>query len=388
MFSTRYLPLRNAFSWRAALVLVSLILAVLPGTTLLAAEETCVAPAKAGVTGEPIRMVFGGDVVLGNSFAVDDIPESWDATYFAGVRPVLDHADVLFGNLEGVLTNHASTLKKPGSGRQFAFRFPPRYAELLRQTGFNIVNVANNHAFDFGESGFLDTLSYLQKAGIKATGPRDEMVTLTIRGFKIIMIGFTFSSKFNSVFELEHGAELVRQAKAQGAYVIVTFHAGAEGTPAIWHGNEDEIFLGENRGNEVAFAHAMIDAGADMAVGHGPHVLREAECYQGHPIVYSLGNFVGVGGLSAKRMAGISALLEVRVRMDGSVQDINMVSIRFDDRRLPQLDDRAFGLRLVNYLGRHARYAGNFIAFPASGGGQKEFEAWFSDNAEPVVAQK
>jgi poly-gamma-glutamate capsule biosynthesis protein CapA/YwtB (metallophosphatase superfamily) len=337
---------------------------------------------------EPIHMVFGGDIVLGNSFVVNDIPESWDRSYFAGVRPLLKHADLVFGNLEGVLTDRSDTMKDPGSGRQFAFKFPPRYAGLLREEGFNILNVANNHAYDFREEGYLDTLHNLDQAGILPTGPRDRIETLTIRGFKIAMLGFTYSSKFNSVFDLEHDAELVRQAKAEGAYVVVTFHAGAEGPTAIWHSNEDETFMGENRGNTVGFAHAMIDAGADLAVGHGPHVLREAECYHGHPIAYSLGNFVGVGGLSSKKMAAVSALLEVSVNKDGTLQHIDLMPIRFNERKLPQTDPRAFGTRLVNYLGQHARYAGNFIEFPADGEGQNEFLTWLKENADSAPASK
>lgn len=368
--------------------LAALVCALTTSAPLFAAADlACTGVEPADATQQPIRMVFGGDIVLGNSFLVESIPASWDRSYFAGVRPLLKHADLAFGNLEGVLTERNDTMKHPASGRQFAFKFPPRYAGLLHKEGFNIVNVANNHAFDFREEGFLDTLHNLDRAGILATGPRDRIETLTIRDFKIAIVGFTYSSRFNSVFELERDAELVRQAKAQGAYVIATFHAGAEGPAAIWHANEDEPFLGENRGNTVAFARAMIDAGADLAVGHGPHVLREAECYHGRPIVYSLGNFVGVGGLSAKKVAAVSALLEVLVNADGTLRHMDLVPIRFDDRRVPQLDPRGFGVRLVNYLGQHAQYDGKFIEFPVSDKGEKPFLAWLKKNADAAPAR-
>lgn len=383
----RFSLLAHAFG-RRVFPLAGLLCALTSAPLFAAPDDlACTGAAPADATQQPIRMVFGGDIVLGNSFLVDNIPASWDRSYFGGVRPLLKDADLVFGNLEGVLTERNDTLKHPASGRQFAFKFPPRYAGLLRKEGFNIVNVANNHAFDFREEGFLDTLHNLDQAGILATGPRDRIETLTIRDFKIAIIGFTYSPRFNSVFELEHGAELVRQAKAQGAYVIATFHAGAEGPAAIWHGNEDEPFLGENRGNTVAFARAMIDAGADLAVGHGPHVLREAECYHGRPIVYSLGNFVGVGGLSAKKVAAVSALLEVLVNPDGTLRHLDLVPIRFDDRRVPQRDPRAFGVRLVNYLGQHAQYDGQFIEFPVSGSGEKAFLAWLKKNADDAPAR-
>lgn len=333
-------------------------------------------------------MVFGGDIVLGNSFVVENIPGDWEERYFAGVRSILKRADVAIGNFEGTLTDHEKTSKNPGSGRQYAFRSPPHYAELMYREGFRVLNVANNHANDFGETGFKDTSSNLQRAGIAVAGLRDEAATLAVRGLNITVLGFTYSSRFNTVFDLAQGAERVRQAKAGAAYVIVTFHAGAEGSSAIWHDNADEPFMGENRGNTVAFSRAMIDAGADLVVGHGPHVLRAAECYQGKPIVYSLGNFVGVGGLSAKNFAAVSALLEVDVAMDGSLQQINLVPLRFNEQKLPQVDPTEYGTRLVNHLGRHARYDGSFIEFPVSNSGQEEFAAWLTANTPPVLAAK
>ena len=366
----------------------SLLLLLTSSHFAAAQAMSCTSTVATTSTEEPVRMVFGGDIVLGNSFVVEHIPQDWEERYFAGVRSILKNADVAVGNFEDTLTEHEKTSKNPGSGRQYAFRSPPHYAELLYREGFRVLNVANNHANDFGETGFKDTLNNLKRAGIAATGVRDEAATLSVRGLNIAVLGFTYSSRFNTVFELEQGAERVRQAKAGGAYVIVTFHAGAEGSPAIWHENADEQFMGENRGNTVAFSRAMIDAGADLVVGHGPHVLRAAECYQGRPIVYSLGNFVGVGGLSAKNFAAVSALLEVTVAVDGTLQNINLVPLRFNDQKLPQIDPQEFGTRLVNYLGTHALYAGTFIEFPVSGDSQKEFTAWFTNNSPYVLSAK
>jgi poly-gamma-glutamate capsule biosynthesis protein CapA/YwtB (metallophosphatase superfamily) len=373
----------------ASLLSAASLLVLLSSANLAAAQTTsCTSPVPATLTEEPVRMVFGGDIVLGNSFVVEHIPGDWEERYFAGVRSILKRADVAIGNFEGTLTDHEKTSKNPGSGRQYAFRSPPHYAELMYQEGFRVLNVANNHANDFGETGFKDTSSNLQRAGISVAGLRDEAATLAVRGLNIAVLGFTYSSRFNTVFDLAQGAERVRQAKDGGAYVIVTFHAGAEGSSAIWHDNTDELFMGENRGNTVAFSRAMIDAGADLVVGHGPHVLRAAECYHDKPIVYSLGNFVGVGGLSAKNFAAVSALLEVEVAMDGSLQQINLVPLRFNEQKLPQVDPSEYGTRLVNHLGRHARYDGSFIEFPVSNSGQEEFAAWLTANTPPVLAAK
>ena len=350
---------------------------------------SCTSPPPKNATEQAVRMVFGGDIVLGNSFVVENIPKDWEERYFAGVRDVLKRADVAIGNFEGTLTEHAKTSKNPTSGRQFAFRSPPHYAELMYQEGFKILNVANNHAFDFGETGFKDTVSNMKNAGIAVAGLRDEAATLTVRGLNIAVLGFSASRRFNAIQDIQEAAELVRKAKAQAAYVIATFHAGAEGSPAIWHKDEDEEFLGENRGNTVAFSRAMIDAGADLIVGHGPHVLRAAECYKGKPIVYSLGNFVGVGGLSAKNFAAVSALLEVAVAQDGTLQNINLVPLRFNEQKLPQVDPQEFGVRLVNHLGKHALYAGEFIEFPLNNNdSHNAFIAWFNATNPRIIHAK
>ena len=355
------------------LQLTFLCFALLSEGTLAA---TCPGSVPTNNTQDTVRMVFGGDIVLGNNYVVDNIPASWDARYFAGVSSILKDADIAFGNLEGVLSERGETTKTPGSGRQFAFRMPSRYAALLRETGFDIMNVANNHAYDFGESGFRDTLKNLEASGIAYVGPRDHLATHSVRGLNVAMLGFSYSSRFPSVFDLDESAERVRQAKAGGAYVIVTFHAGAEGPAAIWHENKDEMFFGENRGNVVIFARAMVDAGADLVVGHGPHVLRAIECYKDRPIAYSLGNFVGVGGLSAKKMAAVSALLEVTVNTDGVLQSLELVPLRFNEQKLPELDDREFGTRLVNQLGQRSKFKGTFVEFPVREIGNKAFERW------------
>lgn len=324
----------------------------------------------------PVRMVFGGDMVLGNNFLVDNIPSSWDELYFAGVRNIIKDADLAFANLEGVLGEGGETSKDSSNGNQFAFRFPSRYAFLLKNEGFDVLNIANNHAYDFGESGLLDTQQNLKAAGIAYVGLRDQATNLKVRDLNVAMLGFSYSPRYASVFELEQDAEQVRQAKAQGNYVIVTFHAGAEGPAAIWHEDRQEIFFNENRGNVVAFARAMIDAGADLVVGHGPHVLRAVECYMDRPIAYSLGNLVGVGGLSTKKMAAVSALLEVTLSSGGVLQSMALIPLRFNEQKLPQLDEREFGARLVNHLGRSARYTGTFVEFPVSNTGAKAFERW------------
>lgn len=365
-----------------------LLLVILTTAPANAGQAGCIAADAGPADDASIRMVFGGDIVLGNSHVVEHIPKDWEERYFAGVRDVLQAADIAFGNFEDTLTNEQKTRKTSGTGRQFAFRSPPQYAELLARENFKIVNVANNHAFDFGEAGFRDTVNNLKQAGIAVAGLRDHAAGISTKGLDIAVLGFTYLNRFNMISEIPEAAERVKQAKADGKFVIATFHGGAEGPAAIWHENADEEFLGENRGNTVAFARAMIEAGADMVVGHGPHVLRAAECYQGKPIVYSLGNFVGVGGLSAKSFASVSALLQVTISPQGKIQQIDLVPLRFNEQKLPEVDDRAYGARLVNYLGQHAHYAGDFISFPVAAEEDAQFAAWFNTNSPKVITAR
>ncbi len=373
----------------ARLLTITTLVVFFPAITPVAAQTvTCTSTVASNVTEDPIHMVFGGDIVLGNSYVVEHIPKDWEQRYFAGVRDILQRSDLAFGNFEDTLTDFEKSSKDTASGTKYAFRSPPHYAELMYQKGFRVLNVANNHANDFGETGFKDTVANMRRVGIAVAGLKDQAATLSIRGLNIAVLGFAYLNRFNMVQDIEEDAERVRQAKAQGAFVIVTFHGGAEGSAAIWNDNADEEFLGENRGNTVAFSRAMIDAGADLVVGHGPHVLRAAECYQGKPIVYSLGNFIGVGGLSMKNYAAVSALLEVAVNPDGSLQNINLVPLRFNEQKLPQIDPQEYGTRLVNYLGEHARFAGTFINFPVANEAQEQFLKWFANNTPPMIAKK
>ncbi|MBK8073126.1 MAG: CapA family protein [Ramlibacter sp.] len=324
----------------------------------------------------PITLRFVGDLVLGNNHLVENIPPEWEKLYFAGVEDYLKSADASVGNLEGVLTRHPKTLKATGSGRAFAFRFPPHYAGLLRQMNFRAVTVANNHSNDFGEIGFADTLKHLRDASVAIAGLKGEYATFEVKGLKVAVVGFGFYPRQDMIQHLESAARLVARARAEAQYVIATFHGGAEGDEAIWHANEAETYLGENRGNAVAFARAAIDAGADVVVGHGPHVLRSIECYKGKPVFHSLGNFVGVGGLSIRGMASLSAIAGVQLGSRGELLGIEFLPVTFTERKVPVPDERQFSAHLVNWLGREARYSGQFLQVPADAAGRAAFDNW------------
>jgi hypothetical protein len=342
-----------------------------------APPKSCPAPQRMQALSQaPITLRFVGDLVLGNSHVVENIPAEWDAMYFGQVEAYLKNTDLTLGNLEGALTNYTKTLKVTGTGRSYAFRFPPRYAKLLKDTGFTALNVANNHARDFGEQGFADTGDNLRQAAIAVVGLKGQFATLQVKGLRVALVGFGFYPHQNMVQDLAAASQLVAQAKAASDYVVVTFHGGAEGDDAVFHGNSNELFLGEDRGNAVAFSRAVIDAGADLVVGHGPHVLRAIECYQGRQIVHSHGNFVGVGGLPNRSLAAMTAIGGVQLGPKGELLGVEFLPLRFGERKVPQADEREDASHLVNWLADNAKFSGQFLRVPANEATRKALVDW------------
>jgi poly-gamma-glutamate capsule biosynthesis protein CapA/YwtB (metallophosphatase superfamily) len=273
-----------------------------------------------------------------------------ESRFFEGVADQLAGSDVVFGNLEGALTDSDDTHKDPSRGTQFAFRMPPRFGAVLRAAGFNVINLANNHSADFGDSGLEDTQRNILENGMFAVGMKDEIVYQQIRGIRIAWIGFSYLHRHNSIHDLDLVSRLVRSADESATLVIVTFHGGAEGSDALRAYDEDEMYLGENRGNVVRFARTAVESGADLVLGHGPHVLRGVECYWQKLIVYSLGNFVGYGAFSTKRAAAVSTIVDVTLDQDGWLRRAEFYPVRFTAEHLPEIDPLKRSLYLLNDL--------------------------------------
>ncbi len=291
-----------------------------------------------------------GDIVLGTTWPEDRIPPDVEHRFFDGVAQTLAGGDIVFGNLEGALTDSEETTKDPSRGTQYAFRMPPRFAGVLRDAGFNVLSLANNHSSDFGPAGLEDTVNALQAHGILAVGLQNEIVYQEIRGIRIAWIGFSYLGLHNNIHDMEEVARLVSEADRNATLVIVTFHGGAEGSDALRVPDGEEKYLGENRGNLVRFARTAVESGADLVLGHGPHVLRGVECYWQKLIVYSLGNFVGYQAFSTRRAAAISAILDVTLDEDGWLRRVAFHPVRFTGEHLPTIDSRRRALYLINDL--------------------------------------
>jgi capsule synthesis protein PGA_cap len=253
--------------------------------------------------------------------------------------------DVVLGNLEGTLTQRGSSKCAAGSSACFAFRAPSSFARLLRGAGFTIVNLANNHAFDYGAAGQTDTVAAVREAGLLTTGRPGEIAYANVRGTRIAALGFAPYPWAQSMLDLPAAQALVRRADEWADIVVVTMHAGAEGAEHRHVRPGTEWFLGENRGNSLAFAHAVVHAGADLVVGHGPHVLRGMEWYRGRLVAYSLGNFVGYGTLNTSGVSGVSGILQVTLARDGSWVGGNLVPLTLAPNGIPRPDphDAAHG---------------------------------------------
>lgn len=291
-----------------------------------------------------------GDMIPGTNFPYNKLPQNKERL-FESVKPYLQGADILFGNFESTMTDYPYSSKGVGGKMLFAFRTPPSYAKIFKDVGFDILNVANNHSYDFNEQGFKDTIKNIDSNGMKAVGKRNQIVYQNVKGVNVAFIGFSnYGEVHNSLLELQAGAELVKKAKQNADIVVISVHAGAEGTGALNVRNRNEFFYGENRGNMVLFSRTMIDAGADLILGHGPHVTRAVELYKGKLIAYSLGNFMGYRTLSTAAELGQSLILDVKMTPQGDFVSGKIIPVELDKQGIPSVDKDFRSVGLIRRL--------------------------------------
>ncbi|MGB0641465.1 MAG: CapA family protein, partial [Myxococcota bacterium] len=272
---------------------------------------------------------------------------------FTGVQEWLTDADVTFGNLEGPLCDGGKTSKcRPGApaGSCYAFRSPYSYKDLFKSAGFDVVSTANNHAADFGEYCREQTEKAMDEVGIAHTGRPGDIARLTINGLKIAVIGFHTSRNSHYINDHKTAVQLVRALDAESDLVIVSFHGGAEGSKAQHVPYGRETFYGENRGHLREFTHTVIDAGADMVWGHGPHVLRAMEVYKGRLIAYSLGNFATYGRFNLRGQQGLGVVLEAVVDADGQFLTGKILPTKQTGRGVPVEDPTGQAIDVVRAL--------------------------------------
>jgi Bacterial capsule synthesis protein PGA_cap len=290
-----------------------------------------------------------GDTMLGST---PELPPS-PSTYFSGVRRLL-RGEIVFGNLEGTLTDATSgkCAQKDIGKTCFEFRAPPAFASHLRGAGFTVMNDANNHSYDFGAAGQEQTVAMLHAAGIAQTGLPGEITLMRSGGLRVAVLGFAPYSDTASLLDLPAARALIERADSAADIVIVAIHAGAEGTDAMRMSGAEESYVGEDRGNPEAFAHMAVEAGADLVLGSGPHVLRGMELYRGRLIAYSLGNFAGYHNFGLDGALADSVILHVRLSARGAFRSGRLASVRLVDAGMPELDSAGAGAQLVAQLSR------------------------------------
>ncbi len=301
------------------------------------AASTPPAPTPAGSTpagAATITISAVGDTIMAAS---PNVPANNAHGFFDDVRSALT-ADLQMANLEEAITADTGVSKCSGSPNCHAFRAPVACAQALKDAGFGLLNLANNHTNDFGTTGAKNTQDTLAALGLAYTGPPGLITVVTVKGVTVAVLGFAPYPWANSLTDIPAAAALVKQAKAKADIVIVQAHAGAEGSDKTHVKPGTEMFLGENRGDPIAFGHAVVDAGAALVIMHGPHVMRGMEFYKGHLIAYSMGNFAGYHALSTGGVLSISGVLHVTLGRDGGYVNGSLVATSMVAPGVPRMD--------------------------------------------------
>ena len=303
--------------------------------------------AAARPAGRPVTIAWGGDTTLGSSHG---LPPRHGFAALAPVARLLRAADLSAVNSEGTFaTGGSSKCGGPDTATCFAFRAPPRNAAALRRAGVDIVNLANNHAFDFGAIGMGETVRALRRVGVAVTGRPAEVRVLSIAGARIAFVGFSAYPWSSPIGDPVAIRAIVRDAARRANVVVAFVHAGAEGADKGHTPPGPEDAFGEARGDVRAFAHTAVDAGADLVVGSGPHVLRGMELYRHRLIAYSLGNLAGYRNFGTSGALAVSGILRATVGGDGSFLVGRLESLRLDGRD-PHVDPAHAAARAVSEL--------------------------------------
>jgi hypothetical protein len=292
-----------------------------------------------------------GDMMIGTNFPENHLPDDDGIGFLADVAPFLWPVDVAFGNLEGVLVDGGEPGKKCKNPKAcYLFRSPTRYANHYRAAGFDVLSLANNHARDFGEEGRTETMLALQRAGIHHSGREGDFASFEVDGVRIAVLAYAVTKNSNMLLDYELSEQTVREYANSHDIVVVSFHGGAEGKDVTRLPFAEEEYYNEPRGDVVKFARMVVDAGADLVVGHGPHVVRAMELYKDRLIAYSLGNFATYYGISVAGIKGIAPILLATLDETGRFVEGEIVSTIQIRPAGPSIDPEQRALNMLRGL--------------------------------------
>jgi hypothetical protein len=272
-----------------------------------------------------------GDIMLGSGYPHSSkLPPDSAKNSFKPVVKYLAGADIVFGNLEGTLLDSGSPAShKKKLETAYLFRMPTSYGQVLKNAGFNLMSVANNHITDFDQIGYASTVKTLDSCGIHYAGLESYPTTIFTRnGIKYGFCAFAPNAHTVSLLDLKNASRIIGDLKQKCDILIVSFHGGAEGATYEHVPFKMESYLNAKRGDVHTFAHTAIDAGADIVLGNGPHVSRAMEKYKGRLIAYSLGNFCTYKSVSVAGVCGMAPLLKAYLNKKGEFISGNIISFR------------------------------------------------------------
>ncbi len=289
-----------------------------------------------------------GDLTPGSKYGN---PPNGGRALFEPTRAYTAKPDIMVANLEGTFGNGGpSKCDGRDSSECFAFQAPPANAKALAWAGFDVVNMANNHSNDYFAAGRKSTRAALEANGISYTGLVDTVAVEKVDGLRVAFLGFSPYAWSPYIGDLGAAKALVRKVDGDADVVVVLMHAGAEGADKTRTPKGAETAYGEFRGDSRAFSHAVIDAGADLVLGSGPHVVRGLEAYKGRLVAYSLGNFAGWKNFNRRGNLALSGLLTVRVAGNGRVLGGKWLSLRIAEPGVPKVDPSGESAALVRQL--------------------------------------
>jgi len=302
---------------------------------------------------DTISFSIVGDMMVGSSYpAKAFLPKEEEGNILQYAMPLLQETDLRIGNLESAVSDSAKVFKNCGNSTQcFAFRTPYKQAMWYKEAGFEYLNLANNHSYDFGQKGVTHTLGFLDSVNIKTSGvPQRVFDTLTVRNTKI---GFVSFAPHTGCLDLNDDSLVIRtiaEVRPLCQLLVVFFHGGGEGSGRTHTPKGREFFLGQNRGDVRHFAHMCINEGADLVIGSGPHVVRAMERYKGKLVAYSLGNFATYHQFNLKYPNNIAPLLRVKITSEGNLVEHKVFSFLQEGEGIPKPDTTSKAFKMIRNL--------------------------------------
>jgi len=296
-----------------------------------------------------LSFTFTGDIMLGTDYPSKEFLPPKSRNFLLEIKKYLTNSVFTAGNLEGSICSHSAKARKSGKN-SYSFRTPLALAGYLKDAGFNILNLANNHSFDFGQTGFTETTDFLTERNIGFCGIKDQVHISTAGELKVAWAGFSPYNRHNNINDIPSAQKLIKSLRNTADIIVVSFHGGAEGEDALDVPGKTEYFYNENRGDVQNFARSCIDAGADIIWGHGPHVLRAMEIYRERIIMYSLGNFCGYRRFKVQGAAGLSVIARITVLEDGTFSGGTLIPLLLRPLGIPVFDDSHAAIQLIKDL--------------------------------------